>query len=109
MSLNPILSAPSKKLQATATRQLRTLGHKLKPVVRIGNAGLTASVLNEISLSLTHHELIKIKVGAVDRLERNRIIDEICAHTRAELIQRIGHIALLYLKNKDKKQRIVLG
>lgn len=109
MSLNPILVAPHKKLQATATRQLRTLGHKLKPVVRIGNAGLTASVLNEIGLSLAHHELIKIKVSVADRIERNRIIDEICGQTRAELIQRIGHIALIYLRNREKQQRIVLG
>lgn len=89
-------------------RQLRTLGHTLKPVVIIGNAGLTESVLAETRLTLDHHELIKIKVNAADRVERHRIIDEICAQTRAELIQRIGHIALIYLKNREKR-RIVLG
>ena len=89
-------------------RQLRTLGHKLKPVVIIGNAGLTESVLAETRLTLDHHELIKIKVNAADRVERHRIIDEICAQTRAELVQRIGHIALIYLKNREKR-RIVLG
>ncbi len=89
-------------------RQLRTLGHTLKPVVIIGNAGLTESVLAETRLTLDHHELIKIKVNAADRVERHRIIDEICAQTRAELVQRIGHIALIYLKNREKR-RIVLG
>ena len=89
-------------------RQLRTLGHKLKPVVIVGNAGLTESVLAETRLTLDHHELIKIKVNAADRVERHRIIDEICAQTRAELVQRIGHIALIYLKNREKR-RIVLG
>lgn len=90
-------------------RQLRTLGHKLKPVVIVGNAGLSESVLAEIRLTLDHHELIKIRVNAADRIERQRIIDEICAQTRAELVQKIGHIALIYLKNREKKQRIVLG
>ena len=89
-------------------RQLRTLGHKLKPVVIVGNAGLTESVLAETRLTLDHHELIKIKVNAADRVERHRIIDEICAQTRAELVQKIGHIALIYLKNREKR-RIVLG
>lgn len=90
-------------------RQLRTLGHKLKPVVIVGNAGLSESVLAEIRLTLDHHELIKIRVNAADRIERQRIIDEICTQTRAELVQKIGHIALIYLKNREKKQRIVLG
>ena len=89
-------------------RQLRTLGHTLKPVVIIGNAGLTESVLAETRLTLDHHELIKIKVNAADRVERHRIIDEICAQTRAELVQKNGHIALIYLKNREKR-RIVLG
>ena len=90
-------------------RQLRTLGHKLKQVVIVGNAGLSESVLAEIRLTLDHHELIKIRVNAADRIERQRIIDEICTQTRAELVQKIGHIALIYLKNREKKQRIVLG
>ena len=90
-------------------RQLRTLGHKLKQVVIVGNAGLSESVLAEIRLTLDHHELIKIRVNAADRIERQRIIDEICAQTRAELVQQIGHIALVYFKNREKKQRIVLS
>lgn len=89
-------------------RQLRTLGHKLKPVIIVGNAGLTEAVLKETGLTLDHHELIKIRVNAADRDERNRIIDEICAHTHAELVQKIGHIALIYLRNREK-QRIVFG
>lgn len=103
----PLIESSARKTQASNKRQLRTLGHKLKPVVIIGNAGLTESVLSEIRSTLDHHELIKIKVNAADRVERNRIIDEICAQTRAELVQKIGHIALIYLKNR-KKQRIVL-
>lgn len=90
-------------------RQLRALGHKLKPVVIVGNAGLSENVLTEIRLTLDHHELIKIRVNAADRIERQRIIDEIRTHTRAELVQKIGHIVMIYLKNREKKHPIVLG
>jgi len=83
-------------------RYLRTLGHKLKPVIIIGNAGLTEAVLNETGLALNHHELIKIRVNAADRAARDHMIDEICSGTRATLVQRIGHIALIYLRNKEK-------
>lgn len=83
-------------------RYLRTLGHKLKPVIIIGNAGLTEAVLKETGLALNHHELIKIRVNAADRAARDQMIDEICSGTHATLIQRIGHVALFYLRNKDK-------
>jgi len=80
-------------------RQLRKLGHTLKPVVMIGANGLTEGVVNEIDLSLEHHELIKVKVGAGDRDVRDEMITGFCDSTRAELVQRIGNIALIFRRN----------
>ena len=77
---------------------LRGRGHTLKPVVSIGNAGLSKAVLREIELSLDHHELMKIKIGGAERDERKRIITRICDQFDAELVQAIGHIALIYRK-----------
>ncbi len=82
-------------------RELRGRGHTLKPVVSVGNAGLTKAVIREVDLSLDHHELMKIKLGAADRDQRKTLIEEICSSTHAELIQAIGHIALLYRKKPD--------
>ncbi len=82
-------------------RQLRKLGHDLKPVVIVGANGLTDAVCNEISLSIAHHELIKIKVNASDRDERDQIIQSLCQHCSAELIQRVGHVALVYRPNPE--------
>ena len=58
-------------------RELRGRGHTLKPVVSIGNAGLSKAVLREIELSLEHHELMKIKIGGTDREHRKTIISGI--------------------------------
>ena len=80
---------------------LRGRGHALKPVVSIGNAGLNAAVLREIELSLEHHELMKIRVAAADREQRKAVIAEVCSHCNAELIQAIGHIALIYREQRD--------
>lgn len=80
-------------------RQLRKLGHTLKPVVIIGGNGLTDAVCNEADLSLAHHELLKVKVNASDRAERENIIESLCQRCSAELVQRIGHIALVYRRN----------
>lgn len=87
-------------------RHLRALAHSLKPVVIIGGAGLTEGVLNEIDLSLEHHELIKVRVSAEDREARNRMIEEICRKTNSQLVQRIGHIGIFY--RPSQKQKITL-
>ena len=86
-------SADKKKLRAEA--------HTLKPVVMIGQSGLTAAVLAEIELALDSHELIKVKIRA-ERDERKLMSEKICTNTGAVLIQTIGQIAVIYRLNPDK-------
>ena len=81
-------------------KHLRALGHTLKPVVMIGAKGLTESVLRELDQSIEHHELLKIRVSVGDRDARDAVIAETCARTGAELVQRIGNIALLFRPRK---------
>ena len=96
------LSEPQKK-------HLRGLGHALKPLIMVGDAGLTASLLAEFESTLAHHELIKVRVRVGDRNARDGIIDKLCTTASAELVQRIGNVALLYRHNPEKKKnRIVL-
>ena len=44
-------------------RYLKGLAHPLKPVVMVGNAGLSEAVLAEIENALAYHELIKVRVS----------------------------------------------
>jgi RNA-binding protein len=82
-------------------RKLRAEAHTLKPVVMIGQSGLTTAVLAEIEQALDSHELIKVKIRA-ERDERKLISEKISADTGAELIQTIGQIAIIYRLNPDK-------
>jgi RNA-binding protein len=93
-------------LSETHRRHLRKLAHHLKPVVIVGNAGLTENVLTEIDAALDHHELIKIKIHAADKTERQAIIDKISEHTAASWVLSIGHIAAFY--RQAEKPKIVL-
>ena len=88
-------------------RHLRGLGHKLKPVVMIGAGGFSATVRNELDLSLTRHELLKVRLSVGEREAREALILRLCAETAAQLVQRVGNIALLYRRNPDKP-RLVL-
>jgi RNA-binding protein len=87
---------------------LRGLAHSLKPIIIIGQQGLTPNVKNEIDQALTYHELIKLRVNAGDRIQRRQLIEAIVGEANAELVSTIGHIALLYRPN-PKKHRIPLG
>ena len=82
---------------------LRGLGHQLKPLVMVGEAGLSESLLAEFESTLDHHELIKVRVRAGDREARDAIIRTLCDDGSAQLIQRIGNVALLYRPNLKKK------
>ena len=91
-------------LSESQKKHLRGLGHGLNPVVMIGDAGLTEGVRSEFESSLEHHELIKVRVKVGDREERDRIIIALCDSGNAELVQRIGNMALLYRENPEKKR-----
>ena len=91
-------------LSESQKKHLRGLGHALKPVVMVGDSGLTEGVLAEYLAALEHHELVKVRVKVGDRDTRASIIGELCARGNATLVQRIGNMALLYRENPEKKK-----
>lgn len=93
-------------LSEAQRRHLRKLAHHLKPVVIIGNAGLTENVLAEIDHALDHHELIKIRINAGDKEERQTLIAKIVEQTDSNWVTSIGHIAAFY--RPAEKPKLVL-
>lgn len=91
-------------LSESQKKYLRGLGHGLKPVIMVGDKGLGESLLTEYDSALEHHELIKVKVRVGDRKARDSMIEDLCARAGAQLIQRIGNVALLYKENPEKKK-----
>jgi len=85
-------------------KHLRGLGHQLKPVIIVGDAGLSDSLFDEYERTLEHHELIKVKVRLGDRSERDALIASLCERSSAELVQRIGNVALVFRANPDKNK-----
>ena len=77
-------------------RYLKGLAHPLKPVVMIGNSGLTENVLAEIENALAYHELIKVRVSGQEKADRKQMLDEIAEKTGADLVMVIGHIGGFY-------------
>ena len=85
-------------------KQMKTKAHDLKPVIMIGQAGLTEAVSKEIELALDTHELIKIKIRA-EREDRKKMQQQICTETQAELIQSIGQVVVIYRKKPEQAKK----
>ena len=79
---------------------LRGLGHTLKPIILVGAGGLSQSLLEEFERSLEHHELMKVKVSAGDRTQRDAVIAALCQRGGAELVQRVGNVGLLFRRRR---------
>jgi RNA-binding protein len=84
-------------------KHLKGLAHTLKPVVLLGQNGLTEGVLAEIENALNFHELIKVKIATDDREMKQLIIDAIVRETEAINVAKIGHIVVLYRQGEEKK------
>ncbi|MBM4207234.1 MAG: YhbY family RNA-binding protein [Gammaproteobacteria bacterium] len=95
-------------MDADSKKKLKARAHALKPVVMIGQAGLTDAVLAEIDIALNVHELIKVKIRA-EKTERADIEQEVCAKTGAELVQMIGQIAIFYRMNPKAPAKPKVG
>ena len=80
-------------------KRLRATTHQLKPVVMIGQNGLTEAVQKEIEIAIEHHELIKLRIPASDKIAKKQMIDTICTQHNAAPIQAIGNIVVIYRRN----------
>ena len=90
-------------LSEAQKKYLRGRGHALKPLIMVGDSGLSDALLAEYESTLDHHELIKVRVRVGDREARDAMIDKLCKDSSATLVQRIGNVALVYRANPEKK------
>jgi RNA-binding protein len=87
-------------------KQLRAIGHKLKPVVTIAAKGLTEGVINELDRALNDHELIKVKLAVGSREARAELARQISAQSGAEIVQSIGNVIVLLRRSPTPDPRL---
>lgn len=90
-------------ITADQRRALRARAHALNPVVAISQNGLSESVLQEISVSLESHELIKIRVFNDDRAVREQYLNTICEQLGAAPVQHIGKLLVIWRPGAESK------
>ncbi|WP_297830540.1 ribosome assembly RNA-binding protein YhbY [Thermomonas sp.] len=95
------------KLTNAQIRFLRGQAHGLKAILQVGAKGITDALAAEVDGALEHHELIKVKVAAEDRDQRDALIDALVGRSNAALVQRIGHTAVLYRQSSEKRHIVL--
>ncbi|MBT7697352.1 MAG: YhbY family RNA-binding protein [Desulfobacterales bacterium] len=97
------------KLRGFQRKYLRSLAHNIKPVVLIGQKGMTESVISSVDESLNKHELIKIKfIEFKEKTKKKEISEIIEKKTLGEMVGMIGHIAIFYRQNADPEKRNIV-
>ena len=87
-------------------KQLRAIGHKLKPVVTVAGKGLTDNVVAEIDRALKDHEFIKIKLAVGGRDERLAVSADLCKRTGAQVVQSVGNIILVLRRSSQPDPKL---
>lgn len=97
------------KLDITSQERsaLRAAAHPLRPVVLIGDRGLTESVLKEIDLNLKAHQLIKVRVAGDEREARITMLETICDTLSCANVHHLGKTLIIYRPNPDAKTSLL--
>ena len=83
-------------LTGAQKRHLRALAHALKPVVMVGQRGVTSTLLKQVDQALTDHELIKIKLTPECPFTREEIAAQLDSDSGADCAGTIGRVIILY-------------
>jgi len=80
---------------------LKGRAHTLEPVVFVGQAGLSDTVLAEVDRALTAHGLIKVKLAGAGREDREALTKDVCARSGAVAVQNVGRMLVLWRPRPD--------
>lgn len=87
-------------------KQLKSIGHHLKPVLQLGDKGPSESFISEFDQRLEDHELIKVRINGEDRDQRLAIVESLCQACSCEQVQFIGKTALFYRAAKKPNPKL---
>ncbi len=81
---------------------LRSQGNKLDPTIHIGKEGLSTGVIEQVNIDLADHELVKGRVLQNSLEEVRDVADKLATKCKAEVIQVIGNVFILYKRNEEE-------
>jgi RNA-binding protein len=95
-----IVDTLSPDLSGKQRRHLRGLAHDLKPIVWVGQNGISDGLIDNLEAALIAHELVKVKVHDKDDIES--AAKALHEATGAQLAQVIGKMLVFYREHPEK-------
>ena len=94
------------KLDGYQRRHLRGLAHHLKPIVQVGKAGVSPTVIAAVDQALETHELIKVRLAG-DKAEKREMISEFEDKLGCSEVGLVGHVTTLYREHPESAERTI--
>lgn len=88
-------------------KQLKALAHHLSPVVLVGKEGVFDNVIKNTMTALDAHQLIKVHVANTCPVSVNEVALELSVATKADIIQIIGRMIVLYVPSSDRREWLI--
>ena len=85
---------PAPELQGFQRKYLRGLAHGLKPLVHVGEGGLSAGVMGALDAALRDHELVKVRLQEPE--DKKATARALADGSNAALCGVVGHTVILY-------------
>jgi RNA-binding protein len=89
-------------MDRTTRARLRGQAHRLKPLVAIGDEGLTDAVITHFATALQSKELVKVRFPTNDRPLRKEQQQRLAEATRSEIVLAVGKTATYYRESEDR-------
>ena len=94
------------KLRSFQKKYLRQQAHKLKPVVSVGQKGLTETVVRSVDEALNRHELIKVRfLEFKEKGQKTELVKQIESQTQSQAVGILGHIAIIFRQHRNPEDR----
>jgi RNA-binding protein len=85
-------------------RYLRSLANTLVPIFQVGKGGVNQNLITQVRDALEARELIKIQILNNCTEEKEEVAQQLVRGAKAELVQIIGHVIILYKESREKKR-----
>jgi RNA-binding protein len=92
-------SPPTPELASYQRKALRGLANPLRPIIHIGEAGVSDAVLRALDEALLAHELVKVRLFAPENKKATARL--IADKSGAALCGLVGHTVILYRPNPE--------
>ncbi|KUF21537.1 ribosome assembly RNA-binding protein YhbY [Bacillus safensis] len=91
-------------LKGKQKRFLRAQAHHLSPIFQVGKGGVNDNMVKQISEALEARELLKVSVLQNCDEDKTEVAQALVKGAKAELVQTIGNVIVLYKESKENKQ-----